>query len=134
MANRVEGLERLKRRLETLSSAAKEQMAKANERNAREFHDKVAAIVPHTGDAKGGDLSSTLTLEKGETETGFIVAIGGPGAPYPAHVEFGHKGPDGKKVEAVPFWFPAKRVLKKRAQGRRNRALKTAVDEAKAAQ
>lgn len=131
MANRVENLERLKAKIAMLSEAAKEQMAKANQKNAQEFHDKVASIVPHTGDDKGGDLKATLEMTNGETETGFIVAIGGPSAPYPAHLEHGHKAPDGTKVEATPFWYPAKRVLKKRHQGRRNRALKQAVDEAK---
>jgi hypothetical protein len=133
MANRVERLEFLTKRIAKLSEAAKEQMAKANQKNAQEFHDKVAQIVPHTGDDKGGDLRATLTLEKGETETGFIVAIGGPSAPYPAHLEHGHAGPDGAKVEATPFWYPAKRVLKKRHQSRRSRALKQAVDDAKGA-
>lgn len=130
--NRVEGLERLKARIAKLSEAARARMTSANEKNAQEFHDKVAAIVPQTNDKYGGDLKATLTMEKGETETGFLVSIGGKEAPYPLHLEVGHVGPDGKKVPATPFWYPAKRVLKRRAQGRRNRSLKQAVDDAKA--
>lgn len=129
--NRTEGLERLQARIAKLSQAARDQMARANERNAQEFHDKVEAIVPHTGDDVGGDLRATLKMEKGETETGYIVSIGGPEAPYPLHLEAGHIGPDGKNVPATPFWYPARRVLRKRAQGRRTRALKQAVQDAK---
>ncbi len=131
MANGVENLERLKRRIEKLSDAAKTKMEKANALNSAEFEAKVNAIIPHTGDAKGGDLKATLTRERGETETGWKVSIGGPGAPYPLHLEAGHMGPGGKPVPAKPFWNPAKRVLRKRAEGRRNRALKQAVDDAK---
>lgn len=133
MANRVEGLDRLKAKIAKLSQTARDQMTKANSKNADEFLAKVASIVPRSGDAKGGDLGATLVKEPGETETGFKVAIGGPDAPYPAHLEFGHIGPDGQKVEAVPYWYPAKRVLRKRFEGRRNRALKQAVDDSKAA-
>ena len=131
MVNKVENLERLKAKIAKLSEAAREKMRAANEKNAQEFKAKVASIVPESGDPKGGVLSQTLTMERGDTDTAYVVAIGGPQAPYPAHLEFGHMGRDGKKVAAVPFWYPAKRVLKKRAEGRRNRSLKQACDDAK---
>lgn len=127
MANGVQGLDRFKARLAQLSQAARAEMRKANDKNADEFLAKVAQIVPRSNDADGVELAETLEKVPGETETGVKVQIGGPGAPYPAHLEFGHMGPDGKKVEAVPFWYPAKRVLKKRARGRAARALSKAI-------
>lgn len=135
MANEVLGLKRLQDRTQRLPELAREQMRRANERNATEFRDKVASIVPHSGDEKGGDLRSTLEMgraDRADNETGYFVSIGGPEAPYPMHLEAGHMAPGGKKVEAKPFWNPAKQVLKKRARGRAARALNKVVKDATA--
>lgn len=126
MANSVERLNFLKAKLEKLSPAAQQLMAKANERSADEMLNRVEVIIPHTGDDRGGDLRATLKKEKGEG-TGFIVSVGGPQAPYPANLEHGHKAVDGTKVEAVPFWYPARRVTVKRHKARAARALNRAV-------
>lgn len=130
MANEVLGLKRLQDRTQRLPEAAREQMRRANERNATEFKQKVESIVPHTGDDKGGDLKSTLVMEKSDNDTGYSVSIGGPEAPYPMHLEAGHMAPGGKKVEGKPYWNPAKQVVKKRARGRAARALNKVVKEA----
>ncbi|HYC66645.1 HK97 gp10 family phage protein [Brevundimonas sp.] len=132
MANEVQGLKRLQDRTQRLPEAAREQMRRANEKNASEFKAKVEAIVPHTGDDKGGDLRSTLVMAKTDNDTGYTVSIGGPEAPYPLHLEAGHMGPDGKPVPGKPFWNSAKRVLKKRAAARASRALNAAIRQAKA--
>ena len=130
MANEVLGLKRLQDRTQRLPEAAREQMRKANERNASEFKAKVESIIPHTGDDRGGDLKSTLTMAKTDNDTGYTVSVGGPEAPYPMHLEAGHMGPGGKPVPGKPYWYPAKRVLKKRAAGRAGRALNATIKAA----
>lgn len=127
MASSVEGLERLKAKIAKLSEAARQQTSDANQKSATEFMNKVAAIVPRSNDPDGIELVNTLKMTEGGSGTGWIVSIGGPGAPYPAHLEFGHIGPGGNKVEAVPFWYPARRVGLKRHKNRAGRALNKAV-------
>lgn len=127
MVNRVEGLDRLKARLTALSAAARAEMLRAHNANADEFMAKVAQIVPRSNDPDGVELADTLEKVAGQTETGVKVQIGGAPALYPAHLELGHMGPGGKKVDATPFWYPAKRVLKKRHRGRSARALNKAI-------
>lgn len=123
---RVEGLEALRAKvLDRFPEAAKEEMRKANEKNAQEFEAGVRRIIPK-GDPKNGNLVDTLNTAA-EGETGFRVTIGGPGAPYPLHLEAGHRNADGSHTPAKPFWNPTKRVLAKRARGRANRGMNKAV-------
>lgn len=127
MANtRVEGFERLKARIKALPEAAKKELKIANERNAAEFEALVRSIIP-VGDPENGHLRDSLAKGAGETETGVLVTIGGPRAPYPLHLEAGHRNPDGSHTPAVPYWNPSKRVLRKKQKGRASRALNKAV-------
>ena len=126
MVNGVEGIKRLMDRTRQLPEDAREQMRIANENNAKEFMAKVASIIP----TEEGQLAATLEMKKTDNDTGYEVSVGGPAAPYPLHVEAGHMAANGKKVEAKPFWNPAKRVLKKRAASRANRALNKVVKDA----
>ena len=128
---RVEGLERLKRRLADLSEAGRAEILKANQRNADEFADTVRKIIPK-GNPEDGNLVDTLEVKPGETETGVLVTIGGPDQPHPLHLEAGHRNPDGSHTPAKPYWNPAKRVLKKRARGRASRALNKAIKDVSA--
>ena len=126
MANGVEGLKRLMDRTQRFPEDAREQMRLANERNAKEFMAKVASIIP----TDEGPLARSLEMKKTDNDTGYEVSVGNDEAPYPLHVEAGHMSANGVKVEAKPFWNPAKRVLKKRAAGRANRALNKVIKDA----
>jgi len=123
---KVEGLERLKARVSALPEKAKAELRVANERNATEFEAMVRSIIP-TGDPANGHLKDSLVKGPGITETGVVVTIGGPQAPYPLHLEAGHRNADGTHTPAVPFWNPAKRVLRKKQKGRATRAMNKAV-------
>lgn len=128
MAAKVEGMAALRQRiLKTLPDAAKKKIAAANEKNATEFRDLVAQIIPR-GDPRAPNLIDTLEMRPGDkSETAFLVTIGGPEAPYPLHLEGGHRTADGVHVPATPYWNPAKVVLKKRAKRRSATALREAV-------
>jgi hypothetical protein len=125
---RVEGLERLKRRLADLSEGGRAEILKANQRNAEEFADTVRQIIPK-GEPADGNLVDTLEVKAGETETGVLVTIGGPDQPHPLHLEAGHRNADGSHTPPKPYWNPAKRVLRKRARGRAGRALSKAIKD-----
>lgn len=119
---RVQGLARMRKRvLQRYPAAAREEIKKANDRNADEFMGLVKRIIPK-GDPRDGNLVDTLEKRDGE-DTGVLVTIGGPAAPYPLHLEGGHRAPDGTHVPATPYWYPAKRVLLKKTRGRASRAM-----------
>lgn len=121
----VAGLTRLRKRvLDRYPDAAREEIKKANDRNADEFMGLVRRILVK-GDPRNGHLVDTLEKQDGE-DTGVIVTIGGPAAPYPLHLEGGHRAPDGSHVPAKPFWNPAKRVLRPKTRGRASRAMSKA--------
>lgn len=114
---RVEGLERLKAKIARLPPVAKQKMAKKNEESARLMWG-AARVRLDRGDPERGHLEDTLRVEKGQTETGYLVRVGGPGQPYPLSLEAGHKAPDGSHVPPQPFWYPAKaEVAKKHKRG-----------------
>ena len=126
MTSRVEGLQRFRQRvLERFPQAARDEIKKANQRSAAEFAATVKRIIPK-GDELAPELDQTLEVRDG-TETGVIVSIGGPQAPYPLHLEAGHKARDGSHVPAKPFWNPAKRITAKKHKGRASRALRKAI-------
>lgn len=125
---RVEGLEGFRRRmLETIPAAAREKLKAANQKNAEEFAALVRRIVPKSPEDDGVQLASTVEVRDGTTETAVEVTIGGPAAPYPFHLEHGHAAADGSHVPGKPFWNPARRVLRKKTNSRRARALNAAL-------
>lgn len=125
---RTLGLERLKAKIARLPPAAKARMAKANEQSAGDMAG-TARLLLKRGDPKGGHLEDTIRVEKGETETGYLTRVGGPGQPYPLHLEAGHKAADGSHVPPQPFWYPAKRKWAKAHKRKMGRVLQAAVDD-----
>lgn len=130
MASRTENLQRWRQKvLSRFPESARQAMREANEKTADEFVAKVRQIIPK-GDDSAPELEDTLQKRSGDPAyggLGVIVSIGGPEAPYPMHLEGGHKAPDGSHVPPKPFWNPAKRVIAKRHRGRTARALRKAV-------
>ena len=125
LSARTERLQALRRKvLERLPAAAREETRRANDKSADEFMATIRRVMP-AGDELAPELISTL--EKRPGEVGVIVSIGGPQAPYPLHLEAGHKAPDGSHVPPKPFWNPSKAVVSKRHRGRARRALSKAV-------
>ena len=128
----MEGLKRFKARTLALAGPkAEAALRRANELNARDFHALVLRIVPR-GDPEGGQLADTLRIEA-RPPTGTAVSIGSDAHPYPFHLEFGHKLPDGTHVPGKAYWVPAKRVSKKKMQGRLARAERLVIKAAAAA-
>jgi len=128
---RTENLQRWRQKvLERFPKAAREAMREANNKSADEMMATVRRIIPE-GDELAPELISTLEKRAGDPEfggLGVMVTIGGPQAPYPLHLEGGHKAPDGSHVPPKPFWNPAKRVTAKRHKGRSARALRKAIN------
>lgn len=128
---RIEGIARWKEKiLKRLPAALRDQIKAANTKNADEFIKLVATNIPR-GDPEDGNLVDTL--HKGDatgnrrSETGVVVTIGGPDQPHPVHLEAGHRNKDGTHVPGKPYWWPARRVLRKRAKSRVARAANAAV-------
>jgi len=100
-------------------------MLKANTGRAKLMAQTVRSALPR-GDPANGNLVDTLASHV-ISSTGVEVAIGGPGAPYPLHLEVGHRARDGTHVRGKPFWFPAKRVTKKSSLSRIVRVERAAI-------
>lgn len=132
MANRVENLDRLKRRaLSVLPAQAVQQLKKAHNTNADEFMGLVRQAIPEGDDRRDPHLIETLKKEDAAgSTTGVAVSIGGPEAPYPLHLEGGHRTASGSHVPAKPAWNPARQVIRKRAKSRSARAMNAAVKTA----
>lgn len=130
MASRTEGLQRFRQKaLSRFPKAAQDAMREANDKTADEFMATVRQILPE-GDDKAPELVSTLEKRPGDAEfggLGVVVTIGGPKAPYPLHLEAGHKAADGSHVPAKPYWNPAKQRAAKKHKGRAARALRKAI-------
>jgi hypothetical protein len=121
--------ERFRRRvLDLMGPDAEAILLKANTISAKEFAATVRQTVP-IGDPDRGHLVSTLKSQV-ISSTGVSVSIGGEGFPYPAHLELGHRARDGTHVPGKAFWFPSKRVTKKRASARIRRAQRQIVKAA----
>lgn len=129
----VKGGDKLARKLLSLiGPAAQERIRTVNDKSAKEFIQLVRVAVPQSANPKGGHLADTIQSKPAEP-LGVAVSIGASGNPYPAHLEWGHRLPNGVTVPGKPFWFPAVRVLKKRRWGQIKRAQKAAISAAVAA-
>jgi hypothetical protein len=126
MEAKVAGLAALEAKIARIPGSIRDAAKDANDQNALDFMRQVHAIIPRD-DKAGEHLADTLVKEAGKTSTAVRVAIGGPEAPYPAHLEFGHRGPDGKHVPAKPFWFTTLRVMRRRFRDRASRAASKAI-------
>lgn len=127
---RTEGLQQQRQKvLRRFPAAAREEMRRANEKSADEFMALVRRILP-PGDPDAPELVSTLEKRPGDETSGglgVIVSIGGPSAPYPMHLEAGHRAADGSHVPGRPFWNPARRVVNRKHKGRAARAQRKAI-------
>lgn len=130
MATRTENLQRWRQKvLQRFPASARATMRDANEKSADEFMALVRKIMP-PGDDLAPELISTLQKRPGDAAfggLGVIVSIGGPEAPYPLHLEAGHKAADGSHVPPKPFWNPARRVVNRKHKGRTQRAQRKAI-------
>jgi hypothetical protein len=118
---KVEGLERLKKKMLALAGPQNEAvMRAANQKNADEFEALVRSIIPR-GDPEDGNLVTTLH-QTHPSPLATAVGIGSDALPYVYHLETGYTAKDGTHVPGKPFWFPARRVVRKRAHSRIVRA------------
>jgi hypothetical protein len=101
----------------------------ANQKSADEFAALVRSAVPQDPRSRDGHLAGTIQ-EASAGVVGVQVSIGSEDHPYPAHLEFGHRARDGKHVPGKAFWYPAKRVIQKRARTRMLRAQRAAIKAA----
>jgi hypothetical protein len=121
------GADRLAAKLRKLPDSLKAAAKAANEQCADDFMSAVRRVVPRGG-KDPGQLARTLAKGPGKKSPLSVqVSIGGPEAPYAAHLEFGHLTAEGVHVPAVRFWFPVLRVNRKRYKSIRNRAANKAL-------
>lgn len=132
MATRIQGVDRLKRKLRALPDAAREEIAKAMEQSANEIVALMKSLVPvDTGDAQmsiswtwGDAPKGSMVLGKvrqgGKGAGNLVITIfaGGGEAFHARFLEFGTKN-----MPARPFFYPAWRALRKRTRGRTTRAI-----------
>ncbi len=122
MIVKTKGLGWLLSKIDRIPAEVQTAIREANEQNALEFMNGVLRIIPR----EEGKLAGTLVKEPGKTPLAVRVAIGGPGAPYPAHLEFGHRDGAGH-VPAKPFWFTTLRLNRKRFRAKTARAASAAI-------
>lgn len=140
MATKIQGLERLRRKLQKMPERIEEQIRLVMEKSANEIVAMAKSLVPVDsgalrdsigwtwGDApkgaitiakgKKGDLA--ITIYAGTRDKG----LGAADAFYARWVEFGTQ-----KMTAQPYFYPSYRTNKKRVRGRITRAINKAVKE-----
>lgn len=120
------GESRLAAKVARLPAAVAEALKAVNGQNAEEFAQRVRAVIP-VDDAASVHLAETVRTEPGKSPLARRAVVGGPEAPYPAHLEYGHIGPGGVHVAPRPFWWPTWREGKRRFKGRASRAASKAI-------
>lgn len=128
----TEGLLALQKRLDAISPAIIEECKPALERGGDEFVAKIKSIAPVDDDlqSRPGELRDSAHWEPGQHELQIVVvedARDKDGHLYPAHVEYGHKAPDGTHVEPKPHFWIAYQLTKKRRNSRLNRAINAGI-------
>lgn len=113
----TQGLASLEAKLTRIPQAVRDSQKAANDQNALDFMQHVAAIIP----VEQGALVASLEKGDGATPLSTYVKIGSAEAPYPAHLEFGHMD-HGTHVRAKPFWFTTLRSMRRRFSSRSSRA------------
>ncbi|HEY1878426.1 MAG TPA: hypothetical protein VGG68_00690 [Caulobacteraceae bacterium] len=102
----------------------------ANQKNADEFAVLVRSAVPQDANSRHGRHLAGTIAETAFGPVGVQVSIGSEADPYPAHLEFGHRARNGAHVPGKSSWYPAKRVIQKRAHDRILRAQRAAIKAA----
>ncbi|OAM77699.1 HK97-gp10 family putative phage morphogenesis protein [Devosia elaeis] len=124
MARKVQGLDRLQKKLRRMPEQAKTDIRKALNQSADEMVDMAKSLAPR----EDGTLQNSIQKEDGRHELSINVVAGGPetttsvdgGAyeyDYALAQEFGTS-----KMKPTPFFFPAYRAIRKRIRGRVSRA------------
>ncbi len=135
MANK-DGLDNLMRAFDRAKAAPRQQITKALLSSANELASAQAHLAPEDSGALKGSIAVTGPGQStpaysqpggsrvaGEHEV--IVTAGNTNVRYPHLVEYGTA-----HAEAQPFFWPALRLLRKRLQGRIDRAGRKAVRDA----
>lgn len=124
------GISRLRQRLNAIPQAVKEAIQPALQKSA----DEIVAAMQHLAPEDEGDLKGSIRHEPGEHELQLKIKAGGEATTKPVRqgstatydyamaAEFGTT-----KAAAQPFFFPAYRLNKKKAQRRIKRAISSAV-------
>lgn len=141
MATKVQGVDKLKRKLRAMPDAARREIAKAMEISAQEVVDLARSLVP----VDQGDLRDSIgwnwhglpegSVELGQVREGgrgagnlaIVIYAGNDRAFYARWVEFGTKA-----QPARAFFYPAYRAVRKRVRGRVQRAIRNAAKKAAA--
>lgn len=132
MTTRVQGVDRLKRKLRRLPDAAREEIAKAMEQSANEVVALAKSLAPVDsgdlqmsigwtwGDAPRGSMVLGTVRQEGRGKGNMVITIfaGGGEAFHARFVEFGTKN-----MRAQPFFYPAYRALRRRARSRVTRSI-----------
>lgn len=143
---KVQGLDRLNRKLKALPKDAEEEISKAMEQSANE----IVALAKSLAPVESGDLQMSIGWTWGDAPKGAMVLgkvkstgrgagnlqitvfAGGGDAFYARFVEFGTSGhvnggqfagTQNPGTTAQPFFYPAYRATRKRAKGRVTRAI-----------
>lgn len=115
--------------LSRLPVAGKAKLKAANRKNAEVFAARVGPIIPREDGTDSrrapGLLASTLAVAD-VGELGASVSLGSSAAPFPFHLEGGHRNKDGTHTPPKKFWNPVKRLTRKAARARSARALNQA--------
>lgn len=131
MATRVEGLDRLRKKLNAIPEISRQEIRKALEKSAEEIVALAKSLVPVAtgelrdsigwtwGDAPSGSM--VLAEASGPDDLKITVFAGNSEAFYARWVEFGTT-----KMQHQPFFYPAYRALRKRVRGRITRATRKA--------
>jgi len=126
VASRIEGLARLKAKLERIPAQVKTAAKGALVQNQEEFATRLAGLIGR-GDPARGHLADSIEKGNGLHELSLTVSLGNVRVPYPAHLEFGHKAPDGSHVPAKPAFYPLLRISRKKFDARVMRAARKAI-------
>ena len=127
----VEGMAAFRARLAAVSAAARGEMAAAIEEGADEFVAAARTACPtdSTLEAHPGELRESIHKKEGAHELQVRVVADAKdekGHYYGAHVELGHRTPDGGAVPAKPFFYPSWRLVKPKVRARIARAIRSA--------
>ena len=155
MATKIEGADKLKRKMQAFPQLAREQIAKALEQSAEEIVRMAKSLAPVDdgdlqrsigwtwGDAPKGSITIGTVRQEGKGAGNLAITIyaGNSEAFYARWVEFGTSphvnggrfaGTANPGIRAQPFFYPAYRAMRKRVRGRTTRAIRKAARTAAA--
>lgn len=114
---KVQGLDRLRRKLAVMPREAKAEIRRALTISAEEMASTARTLAP----VDTGALKASIETTEGRHELEVVVRAGGGAAGLAHIVEYGHGN-----AAPRPFFWPAYRSLPKRLRGRVNRAIRAA--------